>query len=100
MKSLLELVAEKLEREPALLDIPLGNIKRWMANGHTVPHRLRQWRELILSAQESPEGFRKLLGLLRDTSEETERLRDFAPFAGVLNSQERRDAAPECVYNF
>ena len=38
--------------------------------------------------------------LLRDRSEASARLRDFAPFAGVLTSEERRQAAPECAYNF
>ena len=52
MKALHELVADKLERDPALLRIPLENIDRWLANGHTAPHRLEQWRRIILRAQE------------------------------------------------
>jgi hypothetical protein len=100
MKTLHDLTADKLEREPSLLRIPLENIDRWIAKGHTAPHRLEQWRQIILRAQQSPEGFRELLALLRDRSEGTERLRDFAPFAGVLSIQERREAAPECAYNF
>ena len=84
MKTLHELVADKLEREPGLLRIPLENIDRWIANGHTAPHRLEQWRQIMLRAQQSPEGLHELLALLRDRSQETERLRDFAPFAGVL----------------
>ena len=100
MKTLHELTADKLEREPSLLRISLENIDRWRANGNTAPHRLEQWRQIILRAQQSPEGLRELLALLRDRSEATERLRDFAPFAGVLTVRERRLAAPECAYNF
>ena len=79
MKTLLELVADKLEREPSLLPIPLANIDRWLANGHTAPRRLEQWREILLGARQSPEQFQKLLALLRDRSESIERLREFSP---------------------
>ena len=92
-------MADKLERDPALLRIPLENIDRWIANGHTAPHRLEQWREIILRAQESPEGFAKLLTLLREQNPATERLREFAPFAGVLTALERRTVIRQCVYS-
>jgi hypothetical protein len=105
MKLLHDLVADKLEAadatgRQALLRIPLENIDRWLANGHTAPHRLEQWRQILLCAQQSPEGFQDLVRLLRDNGEAAQRLRDFAPFAGVLTREERRQAAPECAYNF
>ncbi len=100
MKTLHELVADKLERDPALLRIPLENIDRWLANGHTAPHRLEEWRKIILQAQESPEGLLELLNLLRATDEAAVRLKDFAPFAGTLTRDERRVAAPSCAYHF
>ena len=105
MKLLHDLVADKLEAadatdRQALLRIPLENIDRWLANGHTAPHRLEQWRLILLRAQQSPEGFQDLARLLRDTSDVAQRLKDFAPFAGMLTREERRQAAPECAYNF
>jgi hypothetical protein len=105
MKTLHELVADKLDQadpvsRAALLRIPLENIDRWLANGHTAPHRLEQWRQLLLRAQASPEGFLELLRVLRDDSEPAQRLRDFAPFAGVLTLAERRQAVSECAYHF
>ena len=105
MNTLHELVADKLEKaKPAarnvLLSIPLNNIDRWLANGYTAPHRLEQWREMLVRAQESPEGFADLLRLLRDNSVSAQRLKDFEPLAGVLTRQERHRAIPECVYNF
>jgi hypothetical protein len=105
VKTLHDLVADKLERadspaRDALLQIPLDNITRWLANGHTAPHRLEQWRQILLRARQSPDGFAGLLGLLRDHSEETRRLKDFAPFAGVLTREERRQTEPECAYHF
>ena len=105
MKTLHDLVADKLERadpaaREALLRIPLDNIDRWLAHGHTAPHRLEQWRQIVQRAQQSPDGFAALLALLRDPSETAQRLKDFAPFAGVLTREERHQAAPECAYNF
>jgi hypothetical protein len=98
-KTLHDLVADKLEREPSLLRVPLENIDRWLANGHPAPHRLEQWRQIIVRAQASPEGFQELLALLHDRSEATERLRDFAPFAGVLTAAERLPVIRQCVYS-
>jgi len=68
MKTLCDLVADKLEAADAtgrqtLLRIPLENIDRWLANGHTSPHRLEQWRQILLGTQQSPEGFQDLLRL-------------------------------------
>ena len=99
-----DLVADKLERadaasRAALLLIPLDNIDRWIANGHTAPQRLEQWRQIILRARESSEGFQELLDLLRDRSAATERLRDFAPFAGVLTAAERAVVIRQCAYS-
>src|SRR5258708_6083169 len=98
MKTLHDLVADKLERDPALLRIPVENIDRWLANGHTAPHRLEQWRQLILAAQASPQGFQALLALLRDHSEEATHLKSFDPFPGVLTTLERRPYLLQCAY--
>jgi hypothetical protein len=104
VKTLHDLVADKLERadpaaRQALLRIPLDNIDRWLANGHTAPHRLEQWRQILLRARQSDEGFQELLRLLRDSGEATERLREFAPFAGVLTAAERLTVIRQCVYS-
>ncbi len=98
MKSLHELVADKVERDPSLLRIPLENIDRWLANGHTAPHRLEQWRQIILRAQTSPTGLAELLGVLRDDSEAAAHLKSFDPFPGVLTTLERRQYFLECAY--
>ena len=98
MKTLHELVADKLERDPALLRIPLENIDRWLANGHTAPHRLEQWRQIILRAQESSDGFQALLQLLRDRSETATHLKSFDPFPGVLTTMERRQLLLTCAF--
>ena len=104
MKTLHDLVADKLERadgdaRAALLRIPLDNIDRWLANGHTAPHRLEHWRQIILRALVSPEGFQEWLRLLRDTSEANERWLEFAPFAGALTAGERLTVIRPCAYS-
>ena len=98
-----ELIANKLERadpasREALLRIPLENIDRWLANGHTAPHRLEQWRQIILGAQQSPAGFQELLALLRDRGESATHLKSFDPFPGVLTTMERRQVLLQCAY--
>src|SRR4051812_20114911 len=98
MKSLHELVADKLERDPSLLRIPLENIDRWLANGHTAPHRLEQWRQIILRAQESQAGFQAVLDLLRDQREPALHLKSFDPFPGVLTTLERREFLLQCAF--
>ena len=98
-----DLVADKLEQaspetRQALLRIPLENMDRWIANGHTAPHRLEQWRQIILRAQQSPEGFAELLALLRDQGEPATHLKSFDPFPGVLTTMERRQVLLQCAY--
>ena len=46
-----EAIADKIEAHPDLLEIPLANIARWLAKDHSAPHRLEQWRQIILEAE-------------------------------------------------
>jgi hypothetical protein len=91
-----EAIADKIEADPELLDIPLANIERWLKQDHSAPHRLKQWRRLIVAAKHSVEGMKKLLALLRDNGEEAMHLKSFAPFPGVLSIAERRELL--CAY--
>jgi hypothetical protein len=100
VKNLHDLIADKIEIQPSLLHVALENIERWRTRGHTDLRRLEQWREIILQAQKSPEIFRQLLAILRDRNEPAERMKDFAPFAVVLDLTERRRAEPSCAYHF
>ena len=92
-------MADKIERDPALLEIPLANIARWLgAGGHEDSrHRLEQWRGMIHEAQRSPEGMAALLALLRDDSEEARHFKGWSPMMGILTKAERR-ALTTCVY--
>lgn len=82
-------MADKIEADPALLDIPLANVARWLAQDHSAPHRLKQWRGIILKARETPQGMTELLHLMRDNSEEAQHLKSFSPMAGILTREER-----------
>jgi hypothetical protein len=55
------LIADKIERDPALLQIGLDNIARWIANGANQQHRLRQWENIIHAAQDSAKGIAAFL---------------------------------------
>jgi hypothetical protein len=82
------LIADKIEADPSLLDIPLANIARWLANGHTAVQRLEGWRSMILDAKASREGMEKLLFILRDQEWESVMWKDFSPFPGTLTRKE------------
>ncbi len=97
-KELYDLIADKIERDPSLLRIPLENIQRWLAEGQTAPHRLKQWRELILEAQASQAGMTRFIGLLRDQSEHIVHLKSFDPFPGILSTEERRSIILKCAF--
>jgi hypothetical protein len=92
-------IADKIEAQPELLEIALANIERWLAHNHSAPHRLEQWRRIILEAQASQEGLHKLLSILRDPGEEATHLRSFGPFAGVLTTLERRKFIEQCAWS-
>jgi hypothetical protein len=58
------LIADKIEADPSLLDIPLANIARWLANGHSAVARLEGWRAMLLEAKASRAGLQKVLDIL------------------------------------
>ncbi len=83
-----ERIAEKIEREPGLLEIPLANIARWLAQGHSARKRLEGWRSMLAEARDSSEGLARLAALLRQDSAEASEWKAFSPFAGVLTHEE------------
>jgi hypothetical protein len=94
-----EAIADKIEAQPELLEIPLANIQRWLAQDHSGPDRLEQCRRIILEAQGSAEGFQCLLAILRDPGEEATHLRSFDPFPGILSREERRQIIERCAFS-
>ena len=82
------LIADKIEADPALLDIPLANIARWLAQGHSARVRLEGWRSMILEARASEQGMAHLLYLLRDQEWESVQWKGYSPFPGILTKDE------------
>jgi hypothetical protein len=95
-----EAIARKIEADPALLRIPLENIDRWLANGQTAPHRLREWQSIIRRASDSTheQDLTELLRLLRSQDEKALHLKSFDPFPGILSSKERQEIILQCAY--
>jgi hypothetical protein len=83
-------LADKLERQPDLLAIPLKNIKNWISNERLADIRpLIEWQEMIECARTCDAGMSKLLEFLRKDGEETRVMKSCSPFAGVLTRDER-----------
>lgn len=83
-----ERIAEKIACDPSLLEIPLANITRWLARGHSARQRLEGWRKLLIEARDSSAGLARLVAMLRASSAEAEQWKAFSPFAGVLTRDE------------
>jgi hypothetical protein len=77
--------AEKIERDPKLLEIPKRNLERWTARwGDTPPGWLNEWGQILRKPWPA------IAGLITELSENATRLRQSSPFAGVLSPIERR----------
>jgi hypothetical protein len=83
-------LADKFEREPQLLEIPLRTIARWRERGTWGLVHLDRWESLIREAQHSSDGMTQLSRVLRDDDEETRFFKGFDPFPGVLPAAEKR----------
>ena len=97
--NLYPLIADKIEREPALIRTALETARRWLAEGRGPEARLREWDRLLSEAQTGGEGLSRLLAVLRDEGEPARRLKDFGPFPGLLTRDERRGVILACTYD-
>ena len=77
-------IAQKISRDPELLDKAKANLKRWSAKSRDPkPEHLREWQEIL----ERP--WPEITELITRMSEDATRLRSSSPFAGVLTANER-----------
>lgn len=93
------LVADKIEENPECLVQATATLEHWATLGVMPTARLTAWRRLLSNARRSRAGMRAVLKILRDDSPRTQRLRDFAPFAGILSREERRTVFQPCTYD-
>jgi hypothetical protein len=77
-------IAQKITRDPTLLDKARANLERWIAkSGDRQPPYLREWQQIL----ERP--WPEIAELITSMSEDATRLRSSSPFAGVLTPRER-----------
>jgi hypothetical protein len=83
-----EAIAKKFRANPALRQVAIDNIDRWMARNDypiSVQRSLRQWRNLLTR---SP--LDQLIEAMLDPSEAGNQRRQNTPFPGILTQEERR----------
>jgi hypothetical protein len=78
-------IAQKIERDPKLLDVPRNNLQRWRARWDEQPPA---WHEEWIGIMKRP--WSEIAAIITEPSEEGARLRQSSPFAGVLTVAERR----------
>jgi len=93
------LIAERLKHDDAVLDDAMGVLDRWDVRHVGPAQRRQEWRHLLLAAKATPEGREALLNLLHDPGDAARRIKDFAPFAGILSREERRKVFLQCTYD-
>ncbi|QGZ55077.1 hypothetical protein [Paraburkholderia acidiphila] len=78
------LIAEKIRRNPALLNTARENLDRWTKNPRNRAELyLIEWRTII------DQGVDKTIDLMTNPGEHATDLRQTSPFAGILSEAER-----------
>lgn len=93
-----EMVADALLAQPDLLAVARDNALRWITNGAQAADMLRLWDRLLAQAQAGPDGMAELQRILRSEEPACQRLREFAPLAGMIPRKMRRQARDLCGY--
>ena len=81
------MVAEKIRRQPELMDFVRQNLDRTLREpilSESCKNALREWRTIF-----SLKSFDEILSILVEDSYEGQRLRQSTPFTGILNQRER-----------
>jgi len=76
-------VAERLRRDPELLEAALERVERWLTEGSVHEVWAEAWRS-ILDA-----GLEAVIEVLTDTAPEAHDLRQVSPFTGILDPRTR-----------
>ncbi len=78
-------IAQKISRDPKLLDKARANLERWIAKSEDpLPQYLREWQEIL------DRPWPEIAEMITNMSEDATRLRSSSPFAGVLTADERK----------
>ena len=77
-------IAQKISRDPELLDKARANHERWIAKSEdATPRYLHEWQEIL------KRPWPEIAEIITSMSEDATRLRSSSPFAGVLTADER-----------
>jgi hypothetical protein len=79
-----QLIAAKVQADPALLDKARANVRRWQASDGSPKLALAEWEQIL----DGPVN--QVAQFLAERSEHATRLRQSSPFAGILTEAERR----------
>lgn len=78
-------IAQKIEREPELLNVARNNLTRWRSRwDDDVPAWYREWCDIL------QRPWPEIAAIITEPSEEGARLRQSSPFAGVLSADVRK----------
>ena len=81
------LVAEKIRRQPELMDSVRSRLERTLRESRlseSSKDALREWQTIL-----STHSLNELLEILTEDSDEGQRLRQSSPFSGILSQRER-----------
>jgi hypothetical protein len=78
-----QLIADRLEAQPGLVDMARGRVASWLADGSVARAYAEAWRDIL--AGDIPSICRALV----DDSEQGRALRQCTPFAGAIDPRTR-----------
>jgi hypothetical protein len=78
-----QLIAAKVQADPALLDKARENVRRWQVSEGSPKLALAEWEQIL----DGPVN--QVAQFLAERSERATRLRQSSPFAGILTEAER-----------
>ena len=78
-------IAQKVSREPGLLDVARQNLTRWrQKSAGEIPRYLEEWQEIL------DRPWIEIADFITSISDQATRLRSSSPFACVLSAEERK----------
>lgn len=78
-------IAQKISRDPELLNIAKQNLARWrQKSAGENPRYLEEWRDIL------DRPWMEIADFITSISDDAIRLRSSSPFAGVLSAKERK----------
>ena len=92
------LVADALMLQPELLRRAQATCQRWRQLEAQPVVWLDRWDGVLTEALASEAGMTQLQHILRSDDADSERLREFAPLAGLLPREVRRTARGQCGF--